>query len=207
MNWSNKYFNQEKLNNINEKVQKFENDFHIDLLIVNAQSSDPYPAASYRVSIILSLFILAICTHFFDFKNDYLLLLLIFSSIFFNLLWIPLTPLIKLGYLYQETQREVKEKCNELFNFYVKNESEKCIFLYISHEERQVELRITRNLNEKLEKLLPQFVQVMTKNFKHGEFTNALNIFLESLEENLDKKHGKYKDIYCNDLRFVDFSR
>lgn len=149
-------------NKITPRISSFEEHTGIELIVVIANSSDPYPGASWRGALMSSTFITAGLSYFqiLNLPSEILLTN--------TLLTIALRVLLKLTTLHRfflwnsETQRESLEAAMGKFSeFQTLTNHQSCLLLYISKLEHKLHILVDKNLkefisNDELKSLLMQ---------------------------------------------------
>jgi len=188
MSWKRKILSVQEESKIEQKIALYEKETGAELVICIAKSSDPYPAAVLRFSILATLAISALLTFYFTFSHE---LILVGSQLilFFLLTFIGRSNHIKRFFLSKlETDREVGEKAMELFysRGLYQTKYKVGILLFISIQEKMIRLLVDKKLQEKISQDdLDYIVNILGKEFKTGHYFNGLNQTLNILEEKI----------------------
>lgn len=186
-------FTQEEITRVEDKIKKFEESTGADLLVVITNSSDPYPAASWRFAFIATVIISFIFTYYIEFNHPLLwpvffMLLMLFCVWLGHFSWAK-----RLALAYWEVERECKEKAIELFHSIGTSQVSHQVttMIMISLFEREIEVLVDKKLSEKIDKKdLDNLIELMKDEFKKDLFADGLIKSINDLEEKILKDFG-----------------
>lgn len=190
---------------VEDRLQQFERNTGCELLLVVANTADPYPAAPWRFGFISAFLISMAFTYFFEFQQA-----LLWPVSFFLLLalmvWIGHWPWAKrLALASWEVERECTEKALELFHGLgtSKVAHKVTAMIAIFALEREIEVLVDEKLKEKISKPdLDELVQIMSKHFSEGHMGLGLVHSIQCLEEKILKDFGgKVSDVPPSELK------
>lgn len=181
-------FKQEDIELVENQIKKFEASTKADLLVVIADSSDPYPAAPWRFGFISTIIISFIFAYYIEFNHPLL------WPLFFSLLMVLFTWLghfswaKRLTLAYWEVERECKEKAIELFHTLGTSQVSHQVtaMIMISLYEREIEVLVDKKLSEKInQKDLDHLIELMKSEFQKGNFAVGLVKSIQAFEEKI----------------------
>lgn len=179
---------QDDVQAIEARLKHFENKTGCDLLLIVAQSSDPYPAASWRFGIISSFLINLVFSYYFEFHHAYLWPVS-FLVITLLMVWVGGFPWAKrLTLSSWEVQRESLEKAVEYFHTLGTSKSSHKVtaMIMVSVLEKQIHVLIDEKLKEKITQAeLDDLIIIMQTHFKAGNMGLGFTQSIESLENKI----------------------
>lgn len=180
--------NQEDIELVESQIKKFEKSTGADLLVVITDSSDPYPAASWRFGFVLSTLISFIFAYYIEFNHPLLWPLFFFVLMLFCV-WLGHFSWPKRFTLaFWEVERECKEKAIELFHSLGTSQVSHQVtaMIMISLYEREIEVLVDSKLSEKLNQTdLNHLIELMKSEFKKGNFALGLVKSINAFEEKI----------------------
>lgn len=186
-------FKQEDIELVENQIKKFEASTKADLLVVIADSSDPYPAAPWRFGFISSVILSFIFAYYIEFTHP-LLWPLFFTGLMIFLTWVGHFSWAKrLTLAYWEVERECKEKAIELFHSLGTSQVSHQVtaMIMVSLYEREIEVLVDKKLSEKIsQKDLDHLIELMKSEFKKGNFAVGLVKSIQSFEEKILQDFG-----------------
>ncbi|HLW58281.1 MAG TPA: TPM domain-containing protein [Bacteriovoracaceae bacterium] len=186
-------FNQEDLELVEDQIKKFEKATGADLLVVVADSSDPYPAAPWRFGFVFTVLISFVFTYYAEFNHP-LLWPLFFMLLMVLGVWLGHFSWAKrLTLAYWEIERECKEKAIELFHSLGTSQVSHQVtaMIMISLYEKEIQVLVDKKLTEKIDQNeLNRLIELMKTEFKHGNFAAGLIKSIKALEEKITKDFG-----------------
>jgi len=179
---------QEDVKLVEDRVKSFEQNTGCELLIVVADSSDPYPAASWRFAFVSTGIISIVFAHYFEFHHPLLWPLSILSLLAL-MVWVGHFRWAKsLALSNWEIKRECREKAFELFHTLgtSKVAHKVTAMIKISVLEKNIEVIIDESLKTKLAQTdLDALVAIMQNHFKDGHMGLGLVQSIENLESKI----------------------
>lgn len=196
---------QDDIVHVESRLKQFETNTGCELLLVVAESSDPYPAASWRFGVIGG-FMLALCfSYYFEFHHSYywpvaILLLTLLMT------WIGHFPWAKRFTLSDwEIDRECREKSLEYFHILGTSKVSHKItaMIMVSVLEKRIMVLIDERLKTQItQEELNELVEIMQKHFKAGNMGLGFTQSIQSLEEKILKDFGgKVSDANPSELK------
>lgn len=186
-----------------EKIQNFEAATGRELIVVACGSSDPYPGASWRGGLLLSLLATGIFTYFFELEPHVLEILMVGVGAWIFQLLLHFTGAQMFFALAKEKERETAEKASDFFQRFQSNQlaHQASVLLFFSLAERQIHLLVDRDLKDKLstEDLL-EIVTLLQMHFKRQSFGAGLGAGIELLQKKVLEKAGKNPHPSSNDV-------
>lgn len=201
----NRILPREDIELIEARIKTFEVETGCELLLIHAQSSDEYPGASWRFSVLSSFILHFIFSIYFDFEHTYFWPLSILTSTLIlvkagQIPWVKRLTLVD-----QETNRECHEKAVEsFFNFGTSKVSHKVTaMIMVSILERKIIVLVDETLKAKISQQdLDELVLIMTIHFKSGDMKGGFLKSIEDLQSKILKKFGtKVSEISPSELK------
>lgn len=173
---------------VEDQIRTFEKNTGSDLLLIVADSCDPYPAAPWRFGFITTVIISFVFAYYIEFHHP-----LLWPSFFTLLLilctWIGHFDWAKRLTLAQfEVERECSEKASELFHTLGTSQVEHQVtaMILISLLEKKIEVLVDKKLREKIEqKELDDLVKIIEQEFKRNKFAAGLIQSMKTLESKI----------------------
>ncbi len=173
---------------INEAIKKAEANTSGEIVPVILQQSDFYPAAHFRLALVVGILFAILCYYNYNFNDP---IVLIWSQLpgmvlGFVLAYIPM--LKRLFTTKFEMQEEVYQRAIQLFyeNKISMTRDRTGILIFISLLERKVEMLADCGINEKVEKdYWEKLVSALVIKIKEGKSTEGIITAINSCGENL----------------------
>lgn len=184
---------QEDVSLVEERLKKFENNTGCELLLVCAESSDLYPAASWRFGMIGGFILTFIFSLFFEFHHGYLwpVAMLVVTVL---MVWIGhFNWAKKLALSDIETNRESLEKAIEYFHTLgtSKVSHKTTAMIMVSILERKIYVLVDEKLKAEITQAeLDELIAMMQGHFKAGNMGLGFLSSIEALEEKILKDFG-----------------
>jgi uncharacterized membrane protein len=205
---------QDDLNAVEKHLKQFEINTGCELLIVVADTSDPYPAASLRFGIISSFLLSLTLSYYYHFENawPWPVLMLVLTLIF---TWIGHFPWAKkLALSDWEINRECREKALEYFHTLgtSKVSHKVTAMIMLSIFEHNIQVLVDEKLQSKLDSTqLNELIKVMQNHFSRGNIALGLMSSISLLEEKILKQFsGKVSELppseLCDTVHFINHS-
>jgi uncharacterized membrane protein len=179
---------QENIKLIESRIKQFEEQTGCELLLVVAQSSDPYPAASLRFGVVSSFLSTLIFSYYFEFHHQVSWPILFFVlTILFT--WMGgFSWAKKLALSTWETKRECREKAIECFHSLGTTQVDHKVtaMIMISMLEKRIEILVDQKIKQNVsEDDLNNLIHLMLTDFKNNNFASGLINSIESLEKKI----------------------
>lgn len=184
---------QEDVTLVESRLKEFEANTGCELLLVCAESSDLYPAASWRFGIIGGFALTFIFSVFFEFHHGYLWPIAMFIATIF-MVWVGHFNWAKKFALSDiETNRESLEKAVE--NFHTLGTSKvshkTTAMIMVSILERKIFVLVDEKLKTEITQAeLDELVAIMQKHFKDGNMGLGFISSIQALEAKILKDFG-----------------
>lgn len=184
---------QEDVTLVETRLKEFEANTGCDLLLVCAESSDLYPAASWRFGMIGGFALTFIFSLFFEFHHGYLWPIAMFIATIF-MVWVGHFNWAKKFALSDiETNRESLEKAIE--NFHTLGTSKvshkATAMIMVSVLERKIFVLVDEKLKTEITQAeLDELVLIMQKHFKEGNMGLGFISSIQALESKILKDFG-----------------
>lgn len=195
---------QEDVKLVEERLKKFEANTGCELLLVIANASDPYPAASLRFGLIAGFLVSFTFSYYLEFHHSILwpLSILLVTIL---MVWVGHFNWAKrLALSAWEIQRECREKAIELFHTLgtSKVSHKVTAMIMISTLEKNIQLLIDEKLKKEITQAeLDELVNIMKTHFKQGNVGLGLISSIDKLEEKILKDFGgKVSDVSPSEL-------
>lgn len=176
---------QEDIKMIESRIRDFENKTGCELLMVVANSSDPYPAASLRFGVISGFILSFLFALFFEFTHHTVYPLSFIILVLF-MTWVGHFEFFKKFALSEaEVQRETAEKAVEcFFNLGSSKVSHKVTaMIMVSLLEHKIHVLVDEKLQTKLSQDdLNRLVEIMKEHFSKGNMAHGILQSMEDLE-------------------------
>ena len=178
---------QEDIKIIESRLTEFETNTGCELLLVVANSSDPYPAASLRFGVISGFILSLVFVLFFEFTHHTIYPLSFFVITLF-MTWVGhFKPFKKMALSDGEIERETSEKALE--SFYSlgtsKVDHKVTAMIMVSQLEHKIHVLIDEKLKSKISQAeLNELLQIITTQFKNGNMSLG---FIQAMDQ-LEKK-------------------
>lgn len=196
---------QEDIKIVEDKIKNFEKNTGCELLTIVAQSSDTYPAASWRFGFYTSFILLFLFSLFFELHHSY------YWPIIFFVLAIMLERVGRYAFVKKwalsrsEIERECYEKSIECFHKYATSKVSHKVtaMIMVSLLERKIMVLVDEQLKSQITQAeLDELVMIMRLHFKQGHMSLGLINSIESLEQKILKDFGgKVTENTSNELR------
>lgn len=188
-----KFMLQEDITLVESRLKEFEVNTGCELLLVCAQSSDLYPAASWRFGMISGFIITFIFSLFFEFHHGYLWpVAMLIVTVF--MVWIGHFDWAKKYALSDiEIERESLEKAIEYFHTLgtSKVSHKTTAMIMASILERKIYVLVDERLKAEITQAeLDELVAIMQKHFKEGNMGLGFVASIQSLEAKILKDFG-----------------
>lgn len=195
---------QEDVKLVEDRLKHFETATGCELLLVCAQSSDLYPAASWRFAMISGFILTFIFSLFFEFHHGYLWPVAMFVVTVF-MLWVGHFDWAKKFALSDlEINRESFEKAVEYFHTLgtSKVSHKTTAMIMVSILERKIYVLVDEKLKSEITQAeLDELIAIMQKHFKEGNMGLGFVASIESLEAKILKDFGgKVSDVSPSEL-------
>lgn len=195
---------QEDVKLVEERLKTFESNTGCELLLVIANSSDPYPAASLRFGIAAGFLISLVFSYYLEFHQSMLWPVSFFALTAF-MTWIGHFNFAKkLALSDWEVARECREKAIEYFHTLgtSKVSHKVTAMIMVSTLEKNIQLLIDEKLKTQLTQAeLDELIQIMKTHFKAGNVGLGLINSIAKLEEKILKDFGgKVSDVQPSEL-------
>lgn len=184
---------QEDVSLVESRLKEFEANTGCDLLLVCAESSDLYPAASWRFGMIGGFALTFIFSLFLEFHHGYLWPIAMFIATIF-MVWVGHFNWAKKFALSDiETNRESLEKAIE--NFHTLGTSKvshkATAMIMVSVLERKIFVLVDEKLKTEITQAeLDELVAIMQKHFKDGNMGLGFLSSIQALEAKILKDFG-----------------
>ena len=196
---------QEDVKLVEDKIKHFEDRTGCELLLVVANSSDPYPGASWRFGVVAGFFLSLVFSYFFEFHHAYIWpISMLFITLFMT--WIGHFDWAKKYALSDwETERETSEKAVEYFHTLgtSKVKHKVTAMIMASVLEKKIIVMVDEKLKTKItQDDLNELVILMQMHFKQGNMGLGFTQSIQSLEERiLENFLGKVSEIPPSELK------
>jgi uncharacterized membrane protein len=195
---------QEDINIIESRLCEFEDKTGCELLLVVADSSDPYPGASLRFGIISGFILSFLFVLFFEFTH-HTIYPLSFFVITILMTWLGQLPFFKrLALSEQEVNRESYEKAVEsFFNLGSSKVSHKVTaMIMVSLLEHKIHVLVDEKLKTRISQdELDELVRLMSARFADGNTSLGFIHSIEKLEKKiLTEFGGKVSEHHVSEL-------
>lgn len=195
---------QEDVKLVEERLKKFESNTGCELLLVIANASDPYPAASLRFGIVAGFLISLVFSYYLEFHQT-MLWPVSFFVITALMTWVGHFSFAKkLALSDWEVARECREKAIEYFHTLgtSKVSHKVTAMIMVSTLEKNIQLLIDEKLKTHLtQSELDELIEIMKTHFKAGNVGLGLINSIEKLEEKILKDFGgKVSDVAPSEL-------
>lgn len=189
---------------VETQLKTFETNTGCELLIVVANSSDPYPAAPLRFGMTSGFLISLVFSYYFEFHHSMLwpmsfLIITLFMCWVGHFSWAK-----KLALSSWEVERECQEKALELFHTLgtSKVSHKVTAMIMVSVLEHQIEVLVDEKLRSKLNPSdLKELISVMRSHFGRGQMASGLILSIEAFEKKiLNSFNGKVSDVSPTEL-------
>lgn len=184
---------QEDVTLVETRLKQFESNTGCELLLVCAESSDLYPAASWRFGMIGGFILTFIFSLFFEFHHGYLWPIAMFIATVL-MVWIGHYNWAKKFALSDiETNRESLEKAVEYFHTLgtSKVSHKTTAMIMVSILERKIYVLVDEKLKTEITQTeLDELVAIMQKHFKEGNMGLGFTSSIEALEAKILKDFG-----------------
>lgn len=195
---------QEDTKIIESRLCEFEAKTGCELLLVVANSSDPYPAASLRFGVISGFILSFLFVLFFEFTHHTIYPLSFFIITVF-MIWVGQVPFFKrLALSEQEVNRESYEKAIEsFFNLGSSKVSHKVTaMIMVSVLEHKIHVLVDEKLKTRIDqKDLDELVNLMSIQFAGGNTSLGFIHSIEKLEAKiLSEFGGKVSEHHVSEL-------
>jgi uncharacterized membrane protein len=196
---------QEDVKLVEDRIKKFETATGCELLIVVADSSDPYPAAPWRFGFMTTFLLSFLFSFYFEFHHAYLwpicmALLLAFTT------WLGHFRFLKrYALVAAEVSRECREKAIELFQTLGTSQVKHKVtaMIMISVLEKNIQVLVDETLKTKITQAeLDGLVADMGSHFREGHMGLGLVQSIETLELKILRDfNGKVSEIPPSELK------
>lgn len=184
---------QEDVTLVESRLKEFEANTGCELLLVCAESSDLYPAASWRFGIIGGFALTFIFSLFFEFHHGYLWPIAMFIATIF-MVWVGhFNPAKKFALSDVETNRESLEKAIEMFHTLgtSKVTHKTTAMIMVSALERKIHILVDERLKTEITQAeLDELVTIMQTHFKDGNMGLGFISSIQALEAKILKDFG-----------------
>lgn len=196
---------QDDIKHVEDRLKQFETATGCELLLVVANSSDPYPAASWRFGVIAG-FLFSLCfSYYFEFHHSFFwpVAILIITLI---MTWIGHFPWAKRLTLSDwEIDRECGEKAIEYFHTLgtSKVSHKVTAMIMVSVLEKRIIVLVDEKLKTEITQAeLDELIENMKKHFKAGNMGLGFIQSIQSLESKiLNDFGGKISDANPSELK------
>lgn len=190
---------------VEERLRKFEANTGCELLLVVANSSDPYPGASWRFGVLSGFILSLIFSYFYEFHHAYLWPLF-FLIVTLFMTWIGHFEWAKrLALSDWEVARETEEKAFEYFHSLGTSQVSHKVtaMIMVSLLEKKIIVMVDKELKTKLtQKDLDHEIHLMQEHFKKGDMPSGFIQSIGSLESKIIGTFGgKVSAISPSELR------
>lgn len=177
---------------VNQRISAFEKNTGYELIVAAAKSSDPYPGAAWRGSLLLSLLVSALILHFWSFEPRSLEILLVGLV---TLIFVMLLRRFNLHYYFalaSEMERETLQEAQATYSHFQSDSlgHHASVLVYLSLKEHKIHLLTARELQLSDEDLDLAIIK-MSQKFKEGSFADGLVEAIGALETKILNKVGK----------------
>jgi len=187
---------------IKEAIENAESKTSGEIVPVLLSQSDFYPAAHFRLALIIGMLFSFLCYYSYDFDDPIILLWIQIPGMIIGYLLAYLSPIKRLFTTNSEMQEEVYQRALEIFhNHRVSMTKDRTgIMIYISLLEKKVEVLADCGINEKVEKdYWNKLVTNLLLKIKDGKtvegITNAINECGHSLQDSFPIQEGDTNEI------------
>jgi len=184
---------QEDVTLVEGRLKQFEANTGCELLLVCAESSDLYPAASWRFGMIGGFILTFIFSLFFEFHHGYLWPVAMFVLTVL-MVWIGhYNWAKKIALSDMETDRESLEKAIEYFHTLgtSKVSHKTTAMIMVSILERKIYVLVDEKLKAEISQAeLDELIAIMQKHFKAGNMGLGFISSIEALEAKILKDFG-----------------
>lgn len=199
------FLRQEDIELVENRLKEFERNSGCELLLIIKDSSDPYPAASWRFGIISAFIISLIFTYYFEFHHAFLWPLSFFGIVLF-MTWVGhFNWAKKITLADWEVERECHEKALELFHTLGASQVSHKVtaMIFISILERRIEVLVDEKLKSRINSSeLTELVNIMKTHFASHQMSIGLIKSIDTLEKKILKDFGgKVTDINPAELK------
>lgn len=176
---------QEDVKLVESRIKSFESNTGCELLLVIADASDPYPAASLRFGVISSFIMMLVFSYYFEFHHAWI------WPLSFFILTLAMTWLghfrwaKRLALSDWEVERECREKAVEFFHTLgtSKVSHKVTAMIMLSQLEKNIQLLIDEKLKTHLtQQELNELIELMKTHFKEGHMGLGLIKSIDRLE-------------------------
>ena len=184
---------QEDAKLVEAKLIHFEKNTGCDLLLIIANASDPYPAASLRFGMIAGFLITLVFSYYLEFHEGWMwpLFMLIISSL---MTWVGHVSWAKrLALSDREVARECAEKGLEYFHTLgtSKVSHKVTAMIMISSLEKNIQLLVDEKLKTQItQQEMDELIALMKEHFKKGNVGLGLISSIQRLEDKIVKDFG-----------------
>jgi uncharacterized membrane protein len=192
---------------VESRLKQFERNTGCELLLVVAESSDPYPGASWRFGVLGGFLSTLVFSYYFEFEHAYfwplsILLLTLFMTWIGHFDWAKRMTLSDI-----EVDRESFEKALEYFHTLgtTKATHKVTAMIMVSILEKKIQVLIDEELKQKItQKDLNKLIEIMQKHFGEGHMGLGLVQSIQTLEEEiLHAFNGKVSDVNPSELKDI----
>lgn len=192
---------------VEARLKQFEDRTGCELLLVVANSSDPYPGATFRFGIISTFIISLVFTYYLEFHHAYLYPLSFFAltllmSYVGHFSWAK-----RLALSDWEVERETAEKALEYFHTLgtTKVSHKVTAMIMVSVLEKKIHILVDEKLKEQIDPSeLQELVSIMQKHFKAGNMGLGFIQSIDSLEEKILLDFGgKINNLGSSELKDI----
>lgn len=192
---------------VEARLKQFEDRTGCELLLVVANSSDPYPGATFRFGIISTFIIALVFTYYLEFHHAYLYPLSFFALTLL-MSYVGHFPWAKrLALSEWEVERETAEKALEYFHTLgtTKVSHKVTAMIMVSVLEKKIHILVDEKLKEQLDQSeLQELVAIMQKHFKAGNMGLGFIQSIDSLEEKILLDFGgKINNLGSSELKDI----
>lgn len=196
--------NQDDENLVKDKIKQFEIKTGCELLLVLANASDPYPAATLRFAVLSSFLISIVFSLYFEFHHSFLWPLSFFM-LFLFMAWLGRNSWAKkMALSHWEVERESKEKAIEYFHTLGTSKTSHKItaMIMVSTLEKRILVLVDEKLKERIgPNDLNELIDIMKKNFKSGNMGLGFVQSIQILEDKIiEKFNGKVTNLDPDEL-------
>lgn len=190
---------------VEDKIKQFESSTGCELLLVMANSSDPYPGASWRFGVVSGFFISLVFSYFFEFHHAYLwpvtfLIITLFMTWVGHFDWAK-----KYALSDWEIERETSEKAMEYFHTLgtSKVQHQVTAMIMASVLEKSIIVMVDEKLKTKISQAdLDELVLTMKTHFKQKNMGLGFAQSIQTLEEKiLTSFSGRVTNISSSELK------
>lgn len=177
---------------VSQRISAFEQNTGYELIVAAAKSSDPYPGAAWRGSLLLSLMISALVLHFWNLEPRSLEVLLVGLI---TLVFVIVLRKFDLHYYFalpSEMERESLQEAQATYSHFQSDSlgHHASVLVYLSLKEHKIHLLTAREL-ELSDEDLESAILMMSQKFKEGSFAEGLIEAIGVLEMKVLTKVGK----------------